>query len=94
VIDIDKLVDGEWYDGFVYFSDKQRGVDSLRWDAESRTFFNDMMGVHYPRNDRDFNPFKTYEFEPNVLTVKTNQEHDRMLDEASDEYLRQKAKEE
>ena len=68
MIEEEELVVGQWYDGFAFYGGKQRGVLPMRWTGHS---FQSAQGavLHY----KDPTTIRQAEFEPNVLTVKTEE---------------------
>lgn len=67
MIDIDKLEHGEWYDGFLWYDGRQKGVLTAIWNKEASAF----CGYHhgeYP-HVADHRAKREYTFEPNMKGV-------------------------
>ncbi len=66
MIEKEELVVGQWYDGFVYYSGKQRGTAVLQWTGH---IFHSREGASLYLKD-DMGMAHQAEFEPNVRGVK------------------------
>lgn len=69
MIDREALEDQQWYDGFVWHKEVQKGVSRLKW-IESLGMFNDpnySPDFHYVlKGEKGFN---SWCFEPNVVSI-------------------------
>ncbi len=76
MIGINKLVDGQWYDGFLWYDGRQRSVATLYWSVADALFKAYVDARVYP-HVAESRTARVYCFEPNVKGAKPDGEGEK-----------------